>query len=174
MQKSDFANLPQTEATISLRPITDDDREFLFRLYASTRAEERALVGWPDEQWGEFMRMQFQLQHAQYMRNYDNPAFDVVLADGVSAGRLYVDRGPQEYRLIDIALLPEFRQRGIAGSLIRALLLESEAHGLPVSLHVEKNNPILDYYRRLGFRIEADREVYYFMVRPATGNGPPV
>lgn len=156
------ANLPPS---VSLRPITDDDRGFLFRLYASTRAEEKSLVGWPDEQWESFLRMQFQLQHAQYMQGYLNPSFDIILANGIPAGRFYVDRRDTEYRLIDIALLPEFRQRGIGGNLVQALLQEAGRHGLPVSLHVEKNNPILDYYQRVGFRVAEDMGVYLFMVR---------
>jgi len=149
---------------ITLRSITDNDLEFLFRVYASTRAEEKELVGWNDEQWEQFLRMQFHLQHTQYMRNYENPSFDIILEKGVPAGRLYVNRGPDEYRIIDIALLPEYRRRGICGNLMTSLLREAGKRGLPVSLHVEKNNPILDYYRRLGFRVEADRDVYYFMV----------
>ncbi len=99
---------------ITLRSITDNDLEFLFQVYASTRAEEKELVGWNDEQWEQSLRMQFHLQHTQYMRNYENPSFDIILESGVSAGRLYVNRG------------------------------------LPISLHVEKNNPILNYCRRLG------------------------
>lgn len=156
----------QADVAIGLRPISDDDLEFLFRLYASTRAEERALTGWPDDQWETFLRMQFSMQHRQYMRNYDNPAFTVIMSDGLPAGRMYVDRRADEYRLIDIAVLPEFQRRGIVGRLMREFLLEADEHGLPVSLHVEKNNPILDYYRQIGFRIEEDKGVYFFMVRP--------
>lgn len=151
---------------ISLRPIADDDMEFLFRLYASTRVEEQALAGWPDEQWEEFLLMQFHLQHTQYMRSYVNPSFDIIQKNGIAVGRLYVDRREDECRLIDIALLPEFRHRGIGGSLLGALVLESEQRGVPLSLHVEKNNPALDYYQQIGFRIEADKGAYFFMVRP--------
>jgi GNAT superfamily N-acetyltransferase len=150
---------------ITLRPITDDDLEFLFRLYASTRSAEKALVGWPDAQWDEFLRMQFSLQHSHYMRSYDNPTFDIIMENCVPAGRFYVNRRADEYRLIDIALLPEFQRRGIAGSLLGALLQEADKYRVPVSLHVEKHNPILAYYRQLGFRIEEDRGVYYFMLR---------
>ena len=151
---------------ISLRPVTDDDQEFLFQLYVSTRAEERELVGWPDELWDRFMRMQFDLQQAHYRRSYDNPSFDIILADDTPVGRLYLDRRADEYRLIDLSLLPQFRRMGIGGSFLKAVIQEAEAQGLPLSLHVEKNNPILDYYRRIGFRIEADRGAYLFMVRP--------
>lgn len=160
----------QRSAAISLRPVTEGDLEFLFRLYASTRSEEKELVGWEDAHWDEFMRMQFTLQHTQYMRGYDNPTFDIIMKNDVPVGRLYVDRRTDEIRLIDLAVLPEFRRRGIAAGLLRALLWESEATGLPVSLHVEKNNLILGYYQQLGFRIEDDKGVYLFMVRPPTAD----
>lgn len=157
-------------AIISLRPITDDDLEFLFRLYAFTRTEEKALVNWPEEQWEKFLRMQFNLQHNQYMVNYRNPSFDIIMENEVPTGRFYVNRNADDYRLIDIALLPDFKRRGIASALLKALLMEADSVGIPVSLHVEKNNPVLDYYQRLGFRISEDKEVYYFMVRPPAAN----
>jgi len=156
---------------ISLRPVTDDDQEFLYCLYASTRAEEKELVGWPDELWDQFMRMQFDLQQSHYLRSYDNPSFDIIMADDTPIGRLYLDRRDDEYRLIDLALLPEFRGLGIGGSLLMAVVRESEEQGIPVSLHVEKHNPILDYYRRIGFRIAEDRGAYFFMIRTPAATG---
>ncbi|MBI5655920.1 MAG: GNAT family N-acetyltransferase [Geobacter sp.] len=158
---------------ISLRPVTDDDQEFLFQLYASTRAEEKELVGWPDELWDQFMRMQFDLQQAHYRRSYDNPSFDIILGDETPIGRLYLDRRADEYRLIDLALLPQFRGLGIGGNLLKAVVRESEEQGLPVSLHVEKNNPILDYYRRIGFRIAEDRGAYFYMIRTPAATASP-
>jgi hypothetical protein len=79
----DYRGETQTPVTeifsqVSLRPITDDDMEFLFRLYASTRAGEKALVGWTDEEWDKFMRMQFRHQHSHYMHSYVNPSFDII------------------------------------------------------------------------------------------------
>lgn len=110
---------PAAPAPIALRPITDDDLEFLFRLYASTRVVEKELAGWPDEQWDGFLRMQFHLQHTQYQQNYLQPSFDIIVEGSVPVGRFYVDRRADDYRLIDIAVLPEFRRRGIAGRLVR-------------------------------------------------------
>lgn len=156
---------PETPATITLRPITDDDREFLFQLYASTRAVEKALAGWGDGQWEGFLRMQFNLQHSQYMRNYLHSSFDVVMIADAPVGRLYVDRTPEEIRIVDICLLPEYRGRGIGEGLMKDILREGDGKGIPVSLHVESNNPALALYRRLGFQEERPAEVYCFMKR---------
>lgn len=144
---------------------------FLYKVYASTRAWEQRLFGMNNEQWEAFLRMQFNLQHTQYMQNYRQPSFDIVMIGNTPTGRLYVSRGLEEIRVIDIALLPEYRGLGIGDSLMRELLLEGGEKGLPVTLHVEKNNPAMKFYQRLGFQVEEDRGVYWFMVRPPSEGG---
>ncbi|NTV15706.1 MAG: GNAT family N-acetyltransferase [Desulfobulbaceae bacterium] len=151
--------------TIKSRAITEADLEFLMQLYASTRAGEKALVGWPDEAWDAFMRMQFNLQHSQYMQNYPQPSFEVIMLADTPIGRLYVNWGAEEIRIIDIALLPEYQRRGIGGYLLHNILREGDERGLPVTLHVERNNPIFGLYHHLGFQEESAGEVYRLMKR---------
>jgi ribosomal protein S18 acetylase RimI-like enzyme len=89
----------------------------------------------------------------------------VILVGGQPAGRLYVARWPAEIRIVDIALLPEFRGAGVGSRLLAELLAEADQAGKPVSIHVEKLNPALRLYQRLGFARAADREVYWLMER---------
>lgn len=153
----------------ALRAASPDDAAFLCRVYASTRAEELSALEWTDDQKGAFLRMQFEAQHRYYQENYPSSSFDVVLVDGRPAGRLYVARWPEELRVIDVALLPEFRRRGIGTSLLRGLLEEAQGRGLPVRIHVERFNPALVLYERLGFRVLEDRGVYLFLEWRAAG-----
>ena len=51
---------------VTLRPIRDEDRPFLERLYASTRDEELRPVPWSDAQKTAFLASQYALQHAHY------------------------------------------------------------------------------------------------------------
>ncbi len=148
---------------ITLRPIRAEDRDFLRRLYGSTRAEELAPLDWTEEQKDEFIRFQFDAQHAYYTEQFPDASFDLVLERGEPIGRLYVDRRADEIRLIDIALLPEKRRSGIGSGLMSSVLAEAEASGLPVQIHVERNNPALGLYRRLGFEAVEDQGVYYLM-----------
>lgn len=147
----------------TLRPITDDDREFLYRVYASTREDEMAAVDWSAEDRERFLRFQFEAQHSYYQQQFPAAAFDVILLDGEAAGRLYVDRRGDEIRLIDIALLPERRGAGLGGAILAEVLAEAEAAGKPVRIHVEKLNPAQRLYRRLGFRPVEDQGVYSLM-----------
>jgi len=124
-----------------------------------------AVTGWSDREIDDFLRMQFTLQQTQYLRNYANASFDVILADGKRAGRLYVSRGKYDIRIVDIALLPEFRRRGIASALLRDLVKEADRKRVSLSLHVEHNNPIIPFYEGLGFRTTDTNGVYFFMRR---------
>lgn len=138
--------------------------EFLLRLYATTRAEEMAMVtDWTDEQKEWFIRMQFQAQHAWYQEHYGDAQFDLILIDDAPAGRLYVHRREKEIRLVDISLAPELRGRGIGESLLRELMAEAEAAGKPLTIHVEKYNPAMRLYLRLGFKPIEDRGPYDLM-----------
>jgi ribosomal protein S18 acetylase RimI-like enzyme len=138
-------------STVTLRPVTDGDRELLLSVYDAARAEELDRLPWGPGQREAFVRMQFDLQDAQYRMHNPHGRFDVVEVAGRPAGRLYVDRRPDDIRIVDIALLPELRGAGIGGHLIQALIDEAAASGRTVSIHVEVHNRAAGLYRRLGF-----------------------
>ena len=110
--------------------------------------------------------MQFDAQDAWWHENYAEASFDAILVDGEPAGRLYVHRGPSEIRIVDIALLPEHRGNGIGTWLLEELLAEGDAGGKSVTIHVERMNPALRLYERLGFSVAEDKGIYLFLERP--------
>jgi ribosomal protein S18 acetylase RimI-like enzyme len=153
----------EVDEALRLRPIRDDDRGFLRRLYGSTRQEELAAVDWIEEEKERFLDFQFAAQHDYYQEQFPDASFDLVLVAGEPVGRLYVDRRADEIRLIDIALLPDSRRRGIGGRLMSRVLDEGRAAGLPVQIHVEQNNPAMRLYDRLGFERVEEQGVYWLM-----------
>ncbi len=150
-------------AGCTFRRITAADLPFLARVYASTRTEEIAVAPWTDEQKAAFLASQFEAQHAHYQKYYPNADWLVIARGDNDIGRLYVERWPSQYRIIDIALLPAYRGRGWGEALLRDLLDEAANAGKDVSIHVEKFNPAMRLYRRLGFVIEEDKGVYDLM-----------
>ena len=157
---------------LSLREAGVDDREFLFRVFASTRDEELEVAGWTAEEVESFLRMQFEAQDRFYREHYEGTTFAVIECDDMPAGRLYLARWPDEIRIMDIALLPDHRGSGIGTALLRDVIEEAERDGKRVSIHVERNNPARRLYARLGFREVEDRGVYLFLVRePAAAAG---
>ena len=146
------------------------DEEFLYGVYASTRQEELAQTGWGEAQKEAFLRQQFEAQSRYYREHYSEASFDVILSGGRPIGRLYVARWPEEIRIVDIALLPEYRGAGVGTALLGNLISESEASAKPLSIHVERYNRALRLYWRLGFREVEDKGVYLLMQR-ASGTG---
>ncbi len=127
-----------------------------------------ALVDWTDRQKDEFLHMQFNAQHSFYHEQFSSAQFDIIESTNeshnyISIGRLYVERRADEIRIIDIALLPEYRGKGIGGELMQSLMEEASGSNLSVTIHVEHNNPAMHLYQRLGFRHIRDEGVYFFM-----------
>ena len=137
---------------LSLRPITPCDMDFLFSVYASTRADEMKLVDWPDTQKTAFLTMQFQAQHSHYQAHYKGAQFAVIERDGSPVGRWYVHRRADTLHVMDIALLPGFQRQGIGTALIGALMHEAMDSTRRITLYVEIFNTALRWYERLGFR----------------------
>jgi ribosomal protein S18 acetylase RimI-like enzyme len=142
---------------ISLRPVTSEDEGFLRLVYAEGRREEFAQVAWPAGMLETFLRQQFDAQRAHYTEgNYPGAEYTVIELDGEPVGRLYVQRGGAETRVMEIGLVAAARGKGIGTKLLQGVLDE----GRPVTIHVERHNPALRLYLRLGFQIVADLGVY--------------
>ena len=154
-------------AELTLRPTETHDEAFLLRVYASTRAEELALVPWSAEQKEAFVAQQFAAQSSHYAKHYAGMSADVIELDGTPAGRLLVARTAEEILIVDIALLPEFRGEGIGTALLGDLLAEADAGGKRVTIHVERFNRALRLYERLGFSVAEDQGVYLLLARRA-------
>jgi ribosomal protein S18 acetylase RimI-like enzyme len=151
---------------LTLREATVEDEPFLFRVYADSRREELAHVPWTDEQRHAFLASQFAAQYRYYRENYDGATYQIVLADEQPVGRLFVARWPDEIRVMDIALLTEYRGAGVGTRVMRELCDEADAIGTPIGIHVEKQNAARRLYARLGFEERQDRGVYSYLVRP--------
>ncbi|MFO0819051.1 MAG: GNAT family N-acetyltransferase [Pirellulales bacterium] len=148
---------------ITFRPIADDDLPFLFAVYAHTRLGELSMAPWTEEQKIAFLRQQFHAQHTYYQQVFPSASFQVILLKDQPIGRLYVHQTPEELRIVDIALLPSARGRGIGGAILRDLMAAAAGTGQVVRIHVERENPALRLYQRLGFQRIEDLGVYFLM-----------
>ena len=141
---------------MTLRPAEAADAEFLFRVFASTREPELALTALPAAQIEGLLRMQYRAQHP-------GAEDSVIHVDGEPAGRLRVARDGRVIVLLDIAILPEHRGRGIGRALIRALQDEAATFAVPLRLHVARTNPATALYLGLGFVPDGGDDVYQAM-----------
>jgi ribosomal protein S18 acetylase RimI-like enzyme len=158
-------NLPAVLSSqgFTLRPETEADIAFLMQLYASTRADELAQVAWTAEQKQAFLVGQFEVQRRHYRSAIDGCAFDVIEHRGEPVGRLYLDVRQTQLHIVDIALTPAWRGRGIGSAILAALMAAGRTSGKGVGIFVEKFNPALRLYRRIGFTDISDHGVYLEM-----------
>ena len=153
-----------TGEQVILRPVTSQDDPFLFRVYASTRADEMALVKWNEEQIADFLWMQFNAQRNHYLHYYPRAEYSLICqANQQPIGRIIIDRSGDEILLMDIALLPVYRNTGIGTRLVRDIQDEAQAKGFPVHLHVEAFNRAVHLYERLGFIKTGEEGIYLKM-----------
>jgi ribosomal protein S18 acetylase RimI-like enzyme len=84
---------------------------------------------------------------------------------------MLVAEGTDAICLVDIALLPPFRGRGIGRQLIAELLERGARAGQAVRLSVARGNRAMGLYRRLGFLEVADDDggVHVTMEKPSDG-----
>ena len=148
---------------VNLRPIRQDDEPFLFQLYASTREEELKLVPWNEQQKVAFLQMQFAAQHNHYQEQFSEANFSIIEQQNQPIGRLYLDYRNDEVRIIDIAILSEYRNQGIGSQILQDILISATERDLPVRISVEQNNPALNLYHRLGFKKIGNNGIYFVM-----------
>lgn len=149
-------------AGLSFRPIGDADLGFLSALYASTRMQELAQTGWPEAAKRDFLDQQFIAQHTHYMGHYPGAEWLVIQLEA-AIGRLYFVHWARECRIIDIALMPEARNKGFGRAVLGDLI--DQVEDKIVSIHVERMNPALSLYRKLGFNLVEDKGVYLLLER---------
>jgi ribosomal protein S18 acetylase RimI-like enzyme len=149
----------------SLRLATPEDNEFLYQLYASTRIEEMDAAGFPQSEREAFCRMQFGFRQHHYGLHFARAQDHILQWQGVAVGRELVMRHADAFELIDIAMLPGYRGRGMGSYLLHGLILESEQKQFPIELYVDQHSRALAFYQRHGFVIVDDQFPNWFMRR---------
>jgi len=128
-----------------------EDESFLRNVYASTRQDELNLTNWNPEQRKTFLDFQFKAMREGYARQFPQGEFSVIMLAERRIGLMVVDRPENELRLVDIALLPEVRGRGIGSYYLKKLASEAALAQKPLRLHVLKGSRPWHLYERLGF-----------------------
>lgn len=148
----------------TLRRARVEDRPFLRRLYEDSRAEELALLDWPDAARASFLDSQFSLQHIHYVTHFPHADFLVVERMGNAVGRLYIDDRDEGLHVIDISLVRDEQGKGSGTMLIRACVALAVSRGTDVTLQVSRFNPrAFALYRRLDFDVVAETDTQLAM-----------
>jgi ribosomal protein S18 acetylase RimI-like enzyme len=136
---------------LHLRPEREEDQAFRYQLFCDSRQPEFALLLAPPA-YQQVMNHQFHAQTVGYRTQFPQARFDIIELSGEPIGRIVVDRPGTMVHIIDQAIVPHLRGRGIGTALLRAIMDEAGAAGLPVRLEVNsENDPAFRLYQRHGF-----------------------
>ncbi|MBK8304813.1 MAG: GNAT family N-acetyltransferase [Pyrinomonadaceae bacterium] len=142
---------------IVVRQAAPADEKFLRDVYFSSRLDEVSAFGWNPAQQAAFLDMQFRVRQQAYKIQYPNADYSIIVFGGNDAGSLIVDRSDNGICLTDVAVLPEFRGKGIATYLIGQLQSEAAAKSKLLVLQVDKTNVAARrLYEKLNFVVSAE------------------
>ncbi len=122
-----------------------------------------ALVPWSDEQRHAFVSSQFAAQQDFYSQTYPQADRSIILAFGREVGCLYLARLEDQMRIVDLTVLPEDRNAGIGGYLLKELQSEARRSDKPLRIYVESFNPSMRLFERLGFQSIEEKGVHLLM-----------
>jgi len=147
-------DIPSPAGALRLRPEREEDREFRFRLFCDSRLPEFELLAHQvgPAAYNQIIQMQFHAQSTSYRAQFPQARFDIVELADAPIGRIVVDRPGDMIHIVDQAIIPTMRNRGIGTAMMRALMDDAAQAGLPVRLKVaSSNDPSMKLYLRLGF-----------------------
>ena len=128
---------------MDFRRANQEDYEFAEALYLETMKPNLIELG----EWNEREVI------ANFRRLFKPDEVRIIRADGLDAGWLQTAEGDDTINLVQLHLKEQFRSAGIGSRLIRELLRDAKSRKKSVALSVVRNNPALELYRRLGFKI---------------------
>jgi ribosomal protein S18 acetylase RimI-like enzyme len=143
---------------IELRPAAGADEPLLRELFVSARplfaqlpAELRAVV----------VDQQFEAQRADFGTSYPHARQQLMLVDGEPVGQVWVDWSTTRGRILDFAVAPAFRRKGVGTAVVTGLVAEAAARGLPLRASVECLNVVgRAFWRRCGFAATAEGPLF--------------
>lgn len=147
---------------VAFRRVAAADEAFLYRVYVSTRSD-LAVLQLDEQQRACLMRMQFAAQVTHYRTQFPDADHLIVLAEDTPVGQLFLQRGPDEHRIVDLSLLPDARGAGAGTRVLEHVQSEAQRAGRPVRLSVQHVNPARRLYERMGFVPLSETDLHCLM-----------
>ena len=155
---------PESQTSVGANLATDTG-SLAYRLFAQDKLAQFAAIGLPQAHAEMLVQMQWRGRNLTYATQYPGAEDCVIsLEEGTPVGRYLLQKIQDSWRIVDLAILPKWRGQGIGTRLLEQLARQASAEGLALTLRVEKNNPALRLYTRLGFAIVGNDELSYEMV----------
>jgi GNAT superfamily N-acetyltransferase len=145
-----------------VRVATAEDASFLRDIFFEVRSPEFEAAGLSGPVLEQLLSQQYRAMRTHYDREYADAVYEIFELDGERIGyqaTIELDT----LHLIDISIVGSARSQGIGTRRMEALQARAMELGIPMTLTVEKFNPAMRLYERLGFKPYMDSDVYLRM-----------
>ncbi|MCD2519027.1 GNAT family N-acetyltransferase [Massilia sp. G4R7] len=141
---------------LHIRPARPDDAAFFAALYRSTRPDLLAMLA--DRRYIDgLVAAAWQAQAASYRERYPDARYQVLELDGEPVARLVTAAVARALRVVDLAVLPAARGRGVATAALQWLQRQARQDGRDLALAVHRDNAgARRLYAALGFAAEGE------------------
>ncbi len=140
------------------------DYEFLRTLYHTTRPDLRS-AGLPTDTLTTVLDQQFEVQYKHYEQRFGHAEHTIVTLRKKPIGRLWLHTASDDIRIVQVTMLPKYRNGGIGTHLIQQQSKRAMETDRTLTLHVEQYNADAKrLYTRLNFKDKfSDHESHDFM-----------
>jgi GNAT superfamily N-acetyltransferase len=161
----DFGVEGRVMEPLILRRGGPEDEALRFELFAAEKALEFERIGLTEDQYRSLLEMQYRGRGWSYAAQHSELEEWILCTQaGSGVGRYLLEETVKGIRVLDLAVLPQWRGRGIATEVLQMLAQRCCALGVALSLRVVKDNPAVQLYARLGLRVIAEDAISYEMI----------
>lgn len=137
-----LASLPKG---LTIRPARPGDKPFLEKLYRESREDLRMADA--DKDYVEsLIDMQLFAQSSGYGGMFPNALYFIIEKTGERVGKLTLDWGGREARVVDLGFIKKAQRKGFAEVVLEALLAACGQGKCPLAVTCLKNRPQLHRY----------------------------
>ena len=150
---------------VTQRRAGSEDALLLYELFSTSRAVEFAAMGLTGEQYRPLLEMQYRGRAMTCAAQYPEAEDWIVCMEyGTAVGNYLLAGTSAGPRMIDLAVLPQWRGKGIGTQVLRQAAHRSAAAGEILSLRVMKGNQAMRLYTRVGFQVASEDETSCEMI----------
>ncbi|MGF1909566.1 GNAT family N-acetyltransferase [Vibrio kasasachensis] len=137
------------------RSAVQDDYEFLFELKkAALKCPVERIFGWDEA-------IQRQIHQQEWIE--DRPI--IIVVENKPIGSYLIQKRSEELYFARFFILPEYQGMGLGNTILRSVIAQSEAVGLPITLCYLQGNWVGKLYKRFGFTITSETQEFVYMQR---------
>ena len=151
---------------LTLEPFSDiRDGIMSYALFAEQKQQEFLQLHLPSPTLEQLIRSQYDIREQSYSASYADYQKLTVMLENQPIGILRIGRAQLTacLRLVDIVIDKTHRCQGIGHQVLEQFFELARAKALHVDLHVQKDNPALRLYQRLGFCICGETELHLYL-----------